>query len=242
VTRSAWFDGPLPRILAHRGLALEHPQNSLGAFRAALDAGATHLETDVRATLDGHAVLVHDPSVGSVDVATVDLTALRRLAPDVATLADALDALPDARFNIDIKAADAAGPVLAALDAAGPRTVDRVLITSFSARRRRAVSDALPGVAVSAAMSEAVPAIVGALGGVGALTRRALRGLDAVQLPERAGPLSTTEPRVVDLLQRMGVELHIWVVDDPERMRELVALGVAGIFTDRADLAASALS
>src|SRR4051794_28174912 len=59
--RTGWFEGPLPRILAHRGFAREAPENSLEAFRAALGAGAPHLETDVRATSDGVPVLVHAP-------------------------------------------------------------------------------------------------------------------------------------------------------------------------------------
>jgi glycerophosphoryl diester phosphodiesterase len=39
-----------------------------------------------------------------------------------------------------------------------------------------------------------------------------------------------------------GVEVHLWVVNEPARMRALVAAGAAGIVTDRADLAAAALA
>ena len=49
---SRFLPGPRPRRIAHRGLALEAPENTLEAFRAALDAGADMLETDTRATRD----------------------------------------------------------------------------------------------------------------------------------------------------------------------------------------------
>jgi len=67
--------------------------------------------------------------------------------------------------------------------------------------------------------------------------RRALRGLVAVQVPERALGLSVTTERMIDRLHSASVEVHIWTVNDPDRMRELLALGVDGIVTDRADLA-----
>ncbi|HPU03974.1 MAG TPA: glycerophosphodiester phosphodiesterase family protein, partial [Rhodoglobus sp.] len=59
----------------------------------------------------------------------------------------------------------------------------------------------------------------------------------AVQVPERALGLSVTTERMIDRLHSAGVEVHIWTVNDPDRMRELLALGVDGIVTDRADLA-----
>ncbi|MFF1875802.1 glycerophosphodiester phosphodiesterase, partial [Kitasatospora herbaricolor] len=58
-----FLSGPLPRIIAHRGLALEAPENTLLAFLRALSAGATHLETDVHASADGVAVISHDPDL-----------------------------------------------------------------------------------------------------------------------------------------------------------------------------------
>src|ERR1700742_3691138 len=61
--RSPWFEPALPRLLAHRGLALDAPKNTLLAFVKALAAGATYLETDVHASKDGIAVLSHDPTL-----------------------------------------------------------------------------------------------------------------------------------------------------------------------------------
>src|SRR5205085_81744 len=54
------------RVYAHRGASLEFPENTLPAFRRALDLGADALETDVHVTADGVLVLSHDPDGGRV--------------------------------------------------------------------------------------------------------------------------------------------------------------------------------
>ena len=56
----AYFDLPTPRILAHRGLAIEAPENTLLAFAHAIAVGVRYIETDVHASADGHAIVAHD--------------------------------------------------------------------------------------------------------------------------------------------------------------------------------------
>jgi glycerophosphoryl diester phosphodiesterase len=240
VSRTGWFDGPLPRIIAHRGLALDAPQNSVDAFRAALAAGATHLETDVRATADGTAVLVHDPQLpDGRAVAELTLGDLRDALPQVATLREALTALPDARFNIDVKHAAAVTPSAAAV--AVGRGADRVLLTSFSRRRRRAVLRLVPTAATSASADGVAGVVAGLRIRSPALTRFALRGVEAVQIPERAARTDLAAPWSVSAMHAAGVEVHFWVVNDGVRMRELIARGADGIITDRPDVARDAL-
>lgn len=238
--RSGWFDGLVPRILAHRGLALEAPENSVAAFQAAMAAGATHLETDVRATADGTAVLVHDATIpDGRSVADLSVTELREALPHVATLGEALAALPEARFNIDVKHAAAVAPAAAAVTA--NTAAQRVLLTSFSGRRRRGVLRLVP----TAATSASAGGIVGVVGGLRlrtpGITRFALRGVQAVQIPERALRTDLAAPWSIAAMHAAGVEVHFWVVNDPARMRELIARGADGIVTDRADLARDAL-
>jgi glycerophosphoryl diester phosphodiesterase len=50
-------------VIAHRGEHLHHPENTLPAFQAAVDAGADFFELDVRTTSDGVLALMHDESV-----------------------------------------------------------------------------------------------------------------------------------------------------------------------------------
>ncbi len=238
-----FLDGPRPRIIAHRGLAIDAPENTLLAFLKALSAGATHLETDVHCSADGVAVISHDPDLSRVAgrgirVEQLTMPELRRIplghGQSLPSLAEALDAFPEARFNIDIKDERAAAPTAAAILAA--RATDRVLLTSFSAARRTAAAAALSGVAVSPSVSEFVPALVGAKLGLRSLTARALRPFAAVQIPERRGPLRLVTPRTVRAVHRAGPELHVWTVDEVDAMTRLLDLGVDGIVTNRCDL------
>ncbi len=57
---------PDPIWISHRGLCERATENTADAFRAALDAGFTHLETDLRSTADGHLVLAHDEDLSRV--------------------------------------------------------------------------------------------------------------------------------------------------------------------------------
>ena len=119
-----FLQGRRPRIIAHRGLALDAPENTLLAFLRALNAGATHLETDVHASADGVAVISHDPDLGrvagrSVNVGQLTMPELRRVdlghGQGFCSLAEALDAFPQARFNIDIKDEASAAPAAEAM-------------------------------------------------------------------------------------------------------------------------------
>ena len=240
MTRTAWFDTSLPRILAHRGLATGAPENGLEAFANALDAGATHLETDVRASQDGVAVLHHDPRLADGRlVAELSLDALRLAVPGLCTVPEALAALPGARFNLDVKASEAIEPLAVALRQSSARS--RVLVTSFGPRRRRAALKRIPGVATSASADGVALALAGIRLGAHGLARAALAGVDAVQIPERLLGTDATTPWFIDALHRAGVEVHYWVVNNGARMRELVARGADGIVTDRPDVAADAL-
>lgn len=223
------------------------PENTLDAFDAALVAGASHLETDVHSTRDGVAVLVHDPEV--VDRGTripiADLTWAELGAIDlgtgerVPTMAEALAAFPEGRFNIDIKDSRAVGPTADAVRAAG--AVDRVLITSFSESRRRRAVQLLPGVATSSSSARFVAALAATKARITPGVRAALRGMDAVQVPERYAGIRVITPRSVSMLHDVGVEVHVWTVNDAASMRRLLALGVDGLVTDRTDIAVSVI-
>ncbi|WP_347877981.1 glycerophosphodiester phosphodiesterase family protein [Frigoribacterium faeni] len=235
-------------MLAHRGLALDVPENTTAAFAQAIASGARWVETDVHATSDDVAVVSHDPDLGRLagrDASVRDLTlaevSLVRLEGgyEMPTLEEALAAFPETCFNIDVKVAEAVGPTVEAVRRAGAE--HRVLVTSFGQRIRRRVLAGLPG-AVTSASSLGV-AVAVALGVVPVtwlrrrLLARVLVGCRAVQVPERQGPLRIVTRRRVRDLEAIGVETHVWTVNDPVAMRRLLDLGVHGIITDRADLA-----
>ncbi|WP_243844425.1 glycerophosphodiester phosphodiesterase family protein [Salinibacterium sp. ZJ454] len=233
-----------PRVLAHRGFALDAPENSMLAFLRAVALGCSHLETDVHASGDGIAVICHDDDLMRIAgrPERPDQLSMARLAEvplghdqTMCSLSDALDAFPDARFNIDIKSADAVLPTVQAIRDAKAR--DRVLVTSFSERRRRAAVELLPGVATSASAPRFVAALLAAASGSDWALRGALRGLDALQVPEKTLGLAVSAPRILDAFHRAGVEVHIWTVNDVDDMARLFDAGVDGLVTDRPDLA-----
>lgn len=253
-----WFEGArVPRVLAHRGLVTDAGaahgivENSFAAVAAAHAAGAVYVESDCHLTSDGVAVLFHDDDLARVagdprPIADVPLRELEAVMADrggLVTLEQALDSFPDVRFNIDVKAEAAAAPVGRVVAAHG----SRVLLTSFSDTRRRAALEAASRVsrgirpATSAGTSTIARMLAATLIRSERLTARALRDVDALQIPERRGRLRVLSPRLIAAAHRHGVEVHVWTVNDPDDMRRLVALGVDGIVTDRADIALSVL-
>ena len=124
----AFLDSPTPLAFAHRGGALlpanEGVENTILAFRNAVDLGYRYLETDVHTSLDGVVYAFHDIELtrmtGTVsafrdlDSSAIDAIMVGGREP-VPRLADLLDAFPEARFNIDVKADDAVEPTLAVL-------------------------------------------------------------------------------------------------------------------------------
>ena len=138
---------------------------------------------------------------------------------------------------------DAAAALIGPLVA--PHT-DRVLLTSFSDARRRT---ALKG--VQAAGAELPPATSAGQGVIARLRAASvlrlspaalLDGVDAVQIPERYRGVRVLTPSLIAAAHRRGTEVHVWTVNDPDDMRRLVASGVDGIVTDRADIAVKTLS
>ena len=132
-------------------------------------------------------------------------------------------------------------------DASSPRMHERVLLTSFSDDRRRAALAAADraGSGIRPATSAGSATISRVLAALtvrsSRLVRRALEGVDALQVPERQGRLRIVTPRLIDAAHRHGVEVHVWTVNDPADMRRLVAMGVDGLVTDRADVALDVL-
>lgn len=232
-------------MLAHRGLAVDAPENTMLAFELAVRAGADYVETDVHVSADGVAVIAHDPTLKRVAIGRVDRVAdlsaqeLRRVdlgeGQRVATLEEALHAFPRTRFNIDVKtdaATEATVEVVRRADAA-----DRVLLTAFSDARRRRLAAMVPGVATSAGRASVLRARAASVTRNAPLLRRAVAGAHALQIPERVGRMRLLSPGLIDTAHAAGIEVHVWTVNDEPDMRRLVALGVDGIVTDRADLA-----
>lgn len=238
---------------AHRGGA-RHPElaalggieNTARAFAHAVGLGFRHLETDVHATRDGVLLAVHDASLDRVaghagTVRDLDLDGLRSVriggSEPVPTLVDLIEAHPDARFNLDLKAADAVAPLAALVEQRGWH--DRVLVGSFSGRRLSRFRRLTGGrVATSASPWEVATFVLVP----SARIARFVTGgrVAALQVPpaQRIGPLRlpVVTAGLVRRAHAAGAHVHVWTIDDPAEMRRLLALGVDGLMTDRTDV------
>jgi|TARA_B110000261_G_C12987534_1_gene318973 glycerophosphoryl diester phosphodiesterase len=247
MTKSSYFEPPIPRVFAHRGFSYLVPgvdENTIDSFRNALGHGASHIETDTQATLDGVAVLFHDSTLlrlMSVDARVSELTFAELSSyslPNngkVPSLDQVLRELPGVRLNIDIKSAGAIGPTVRAIEENNAH--DRVLISSFSnTRRKRALALLSRPVATSGSMSEVLRIWLAHkfLGGFGlkALTK----DLDALQLPCNYGPILFAEQKFIAAMTANNLEVHFWTINEVDQMNELLSMGASGIVTDRCDL------
>jgi glycerophosphoryl diester phosphodiesterase len=214
----------------------------MSAFDRAVKAGYRFLENDVHATADGVAVVFHDDTLHRMfgrpgrieDLTWRDVTTLRgdgeALVP---RLIDVLQAWPECRFNIDIKADSAVDPTIEAIWKLNAH--DRVLLASFSDRRIRWVRRVCgPRQATSMGQREVAALRIGSLHG------RGLAGfvpaVPAAQVPVRYALVRVVDARFVRHAHRLGMQVHVWTIDDPAEMHELLDLGVDGIMTDHIDV------
>lgn len=232
--------------LAHRGFSHGHEnlENSMAAFAAAVDLGYRYVETDAHGTRDGVAVALHDESLdrttdGTGLVADLPWDEVRRAriggTEPVPLLTDVLGTWPGLRVNIDVKGDSGVAPVAAAIEATASH--DRVCVTSFSPRRRRATLARLSRpVATSAGRGEVIRFLVGARLRLSPLVSLGLRRVDALQVPVAEDGVTVVDARTVAAAHRAGRYVHVWTVDEPAQMHRLLDLGVDGLVTDRADL------
>ena len=59
------------------------------------------------------------------------------------------------------------------------------------------------------------------------------QGADCVQVPTGVGRIRIVTRGFVQAAHRAGLPVHVWTVNDPAAMRELLELGVDGVMTDR---------
>ena len=253
--RRGSFCGGWPVNLAHRGSSAVAPENTLEAFRAAVEAGAGGLELDVHLTRDGHVVVLHDETVdrttgGTGEVAGMTLDELRGLdaghnfSPDggstlpyrgtnvrVPTLAEVLREFPGVAVNIDMKA-DRPGIEAAVLEVLRQaNAVGRALVVSSrrgAMRRFRRIS----GGTVSTGASRWETGVFYLMSRL-RLERLLRPAYDALQVPLRYRGIPLVTRRFLEAAHAGGVRVDVWTINGAGEMHELLDLGVDAIMTDR---------
>ncbi|MBN2224623.1 MAG: glycerophosphodiester phosphodiesterase [Deltaproteobacteria bacterium] len=248
-----FFDTRLPIVFAHRGASGTVPENTIPAFEEAMKMGATYLETDVQITRDGVLVLAHDPHLGrtAADAREIkDLTfeELQRVdagasfTPDggktypfrgkgfrVPTLEEFLKKFKDCRANIEVKdgTAESARLVLDMLKKY--KAEDRVLLASERSQAGPYIRREAPHIPTSASRNEVLSFLIKSA--PCSCFPRTVH-FDALQVPESAQGIKVINRTFMAAAKRLGVQVHVWTINDADDMMRLFRLGVDGIFTD----------
>ncbi len=223
-------------VTAHRGFSGRHPENTLEAFRAAVEIGADLIEFDLRLTRDGQPIVLHDAGFertagrpgGPADYALADL---RRFpgqdnpATRIPTFAEVLDTISDrVGMNIQIKEdSDALLETVCRMFSAGNLYARAYLsLPSFEAAERVHRMD---------------PAIERCL-----TDRERSRDPEALERLAKAG-IRYVQPRARDvtpafcrMARAMGFRANLFKSNTDADNRRYIAMGIQGILTDYPDV------
>ncbi len=228
-----------PLILGHRGARREAPENTLPAFRRALEVGADGVELDARLCADGAVIVLHDDDLARTTAGRGRADRLRyeeirrldaggRWAEEfpgtyVPTLEEALAALSPARLvNVELKGPEEDSGleqrVLEVVRAAG--MVERVVFSSFHPahlRRLRRLDDGLA---------------LAILYGVGLFHPVPWRLVEELRLEALHPWMPAVSARLVKKAHDRGLRVRVWTVNGAAEARRLARWGVDGIISD----------
>lgn len=250
-------DQQRPLVIAHRGASRAAPENTVAAFNLAVSAGADMIETDAQLSADGAVVLSHDADLlratgrpGRIDALTLEQILeydagftyraknasgypYRDRGVRVPVLDDVLDRLSQSNraiaLNVEIKRQG--GQRTAELSVAVCRllrdreALDTTLVSSFDEEALAVVRSTEPELN-TAMLVDADADLVRAATVAGTAGHIAIHPHASL-----VGAGEQARARVV-AIHAAGLRVHVWTVDDPARMRELLDAGVDGIITN----------
>ena len=212
--------------IGHRGASRDYPENTIAAFRAAIDAGAQMCELDVQLTRDDAVVVIHDDTVdrttnGHGAVAEMTLADLQRLdagrGERIPTLDEVLaETVGKCGLNIELKAGKVEGQVAALIrqwDA-----TDTSMVSSFEWDKLAAIREIDPAIRIGVLAEKNAPAML-----------KKAAELHAYAINPR---FDLVTPALCDDAHARGFKVLVWTVDVPELMGRLIAHGVDGIMTN----------
>lgn len=221
---------------AHRGGALEFPENTMEAFQGAVNLGYRYIETDVHATADGVLLAFHDDRldrvtdqkglISALPYAEVKKAKIGGTHP-IPRMDELFSSFPNIRINIDPKAFSAVHPLIQSIiknDA-----YDRVCIGSFVDKRLSHFREIFG------------PRICTSMGPIGVTRLRfGSWGVPMPKYQERCAqvPIHQSGIKIIDKrfcnhAHKKGLQVHAWTIDEEAEMEYLIRSGVDGIMTDR---------
>ncbi len=244
----SYLDHPGRYGLAHRGGNEVAAENTVAAFAHAVGLGYRYLETDVHLSLDGVLVAFHDADLARVaglpgtiadhrwdELAAIDLGDGARIP----TMTELLSTFPDARFNIDPKADASVDPLVRVIREQG--AIDRVCVGAFSDDRIARSSAALgPGLCTSAGPRHVAALWASARAGralsairANPVIRRLARQHGCVQVPAVMRGIRIVDTHFIELTHALGLQVHVWTINDRTQMDTLFDAGVDAVISDR---------
>ncbi|ASJ14423.1 glycerophosphodiester phosphodiesterase family protein [Thermococcus radiotolerans] len=219
-------------VLGHRGYMSAYPENSLLAFRKAIETGADGIELDVWLTRDGKVIVMHDESIDrtsnmSGNQKNMTVEELKKadigMGERIPTLEEVFEALPeDALINIELKDTDAAGEVAKIVAQNGP---ERVMVSSFiiDALREYRKHDKETVMGLLIDREEVVPLIPQLKGEL---------NLWSINVPMEAIPLIGFEKTVQALhwARSLGLRVVLWAENDVLFYRDDNLAKLRGLF------------
>ncbi len=234
-----------PLIVGHRGASAAAPQNTLAAFRKAVDLGADGVELDVQLSADHVLVVIHSFTVdettdGTGGVADKTLAQLKELdagckfGPQFAgeripTLPEVLETLGGRLLaNIELKVFDPRDNRLSApvVETVRKHAMEgRVIFSSFNPVVLRSIKRLAPD----------IPAGLLVAPHLAFYLRRAWLA-PLVPHEARHPHFTMLTETTMRWYRARGLRVNTWIVDDPAEMRRLIDLGVDGIITNKPDV------
>jgi glycerophosphoryl diester phosphodiesterase len=234
-------------IVAHRGFSGKFPENTMLAFRKAIEAGAGGIELDVHLSKDNQLVVMHDGKVerttngsGTIDqMAYVDIAALDAGQGEHPPLLEPVIILckeHDTFLNIEIKARGTEQQVVELVKKHGAS--DLVLVSSFNHAVLPEIKRLEPSIKTAVLVPNTITSFATRiLGKVFNRPQVELINAAAKVSADAINPFhKTCTPAFLKAATAKGYKVYPWTLDDPAIARKLVLEGAAGIITNRPDL------
>ena len=244
----------MPLIIAHRGASKHAPENTLAAFKRAVDAGADGIELDVRLAKDGVAMVFHDSSLQriaghngkishytSIELGTVDAGSwFNRQAPKLAdpeyknesvpTLAETLEFLKDFKgliyIELKCKEADTEELAKAVTDViCTSELLSQIVVKSFKLSAIPHVKKFCPSVRTAALFAPKIKNIL-------RKDKHLLRLAEKVGADEISLHYTLATRKLMKKAAKRNLNVIIWTADNPRWIRRGIKLGLAAIITN----------
>lgn len=241
---------PLPLIAAHRGASSEMPENTLAAFRRAIEQGADAIETDLWLTGDGKIILIHDGNTKRTcgepglkvseskfdDLRALDAGKWKNVPGEkLPSLKELLDLAPaNMKLFLEIKCGPEIVPEFVREIRASTLKPEQIVMITFHDEVIPALKAAMPELQAYLLYEFKRDEQGGYTQTADELIERAKKlGADGLDLGMYPKSIDAVTPELIAKAKAAGLSFHAWTIDDVNIARRAIELGAASITTNR---------